>query len=241
MLFIVVVPWPDISSYQGPGDGPRRALRLLASEKGMTRAWPGGSGYAKLGANYAPTLNAQSEAQVLGYDQVLWLHGENGEVTESGGSNFFVVWKEKANGELQLVTAPLHNNLILPGITRRSVLDLVGERLATRYSDGNTTLEAVAVVERIYTMQDIVEAADEGRLVEAFTTGTSVRIAFLSLACPIFLSMPLILGIGFRLVCWIDIVPRVGNCDSHNPRKYWSVRFSDQDLVVRNYVWRHQS
>ena len=71
------------------------------------RAWPGGFGYAKIGANYGPSLVAQRETQAAGFDQTLWLFGNDGIVTEAGGSNFFVVWTNEETGRLQLVTAPL--------------------------------------------------------------------------------------------------------------------------------------
>ena len=138
-------------------------LRLLASADDMVRAWPGGFGFAKVGANYGPSLIASAEARERGYDQILWLFGENCEVTESGASNFFVVWKTR-EGKLQLVTAPLGDKIILEGVTRRSVLELVRQRLAGE----------VECVERKYTMAEVVEASEEGRLVEAFACGTAV-------------------------------------------------------------------
>lgn len=143
-------------------------MKLLASQN-MTRAWPGGFGYAKVGANYGPSLIAQGEAQGLGFDQILWLFGEHSEVTEAGASNFFVVWTTRG-GELQLVTAPLYDKIILDGVTRRSVLDLAKERLsATREG-----LKGLSVVERKFIMREIEEAIEEGRLVEAFAAGTAV-------------------------------------------------------------------
>lgn len=144
-------------------------MRLLASQDDMIRAWPGGFGSVKVGANYGPSLIAQGEAQDLGFDQILWLFGENCEVTEAGASNFFVVWRAR-EGELQLVTAPLYDKIILDGVTRRSVLDLAKARLsATREG-----LERLSVVERKYTMAELEEAIKEGRLVEAFAAGTAV-------------------------------------------------------------------
>jgi branched-chain amino acid aminotransferase len=95
-----------------------KGMKLLASTDGV-RAWPGGFGFAKVGANYGPTLMANSEARARGYDQVLWLL--NGVVTEAGASNFFIVWKTK-EGKQQLVTAPLDDKIILDGVTRRSIL-----------------------------------------------------------------------------------------------------------------------
>lgn len=51
-MFIIAVPWPDLSTGSPPGvpKGPP-GLKLLAS-KNDVRAWPGGFGYAKVGANY---------------------------------------------------------------------------------------------------------------------------------------------------------------------------------------------
>jgi branched-chain amino acid aminotransferase len=68
---------------------------------------------------------------------------------------------------LQLITAPLGDGVILEGVTRQSVLEIVREKLA----------DEVEVVERKYTMHEIVEAAEEGRLVEAFVAGTAFFIA----------------------------------------------------------------
>lgn len=43
-------------------------LKLLASREDMFRAWPGGFGYAKLGANYGSSAIAQAEAKQRGFD-----------------------------------------------------------------------------------------------------------------------------------------------------------------------------
>ena len=111
-----------------------------------------------------PTLVAQGEAREQGYDQVLWLLGPEGSVTEAGASNFFVVWRTKEGGKLQMVTAPLGDKIILDGVTRRSLLEMTKERLS----------EEVEVVERKFTMSEIKEAIKEGRMVEAFVSGTAV-------------------------------------------------------------------
>lgn len=94
-------------------------------------------------------------------------------MTEAGASNFFVVWKNAETGKLELVTAPLGNQLILPGVTRRSVLELVSEKLS-KTSVGS--LEPVQVVERTFTIDEIKKATNEGRLVEAFVSGTAVSV-----------------------------------------------------------------
>jgi branched-chain amino acid aminotransferase len=56
MMFIIAVPWPDLSTGTPPGvpKGPP-GLKLLAS-KNDVRAWPGGFGYAKVGANYGTAI-----------------------------------------------------------------------------------------------------------------------------------------------------------------------------------------
>lgn len=132
----------------------------------MIRAWPGGFGNAKVGANYGPSILAQAEAVQRGYHQVLWLFGEQGYVTEAGASNFFVLWKTKDTGVLEMVTPPLEQGIILEGITRASVIELAREKLTH-----------VAVRERKFTIHDMIEANDEGRLLEAFAVGTAYFIA----------------------------------------------------------------
>ena len=153
-------------------DGTPRGLKLYASQEDTIRAWPGGFGYAKLGANYGPSLVAHGEAAARGYDQILWLFGDNCYVTEAGASNFFIVWKTR-EGNTQLVTAPLKDKIILDGVTRRSVLELARERLCS----GWDRFQALEVVERKFEMSEIVSAVKEGRIVEAFVSGTAFFIA----------------------------------------------------------------
>ncbi|KAF2210109.1 hypothetical protein CERZMDRAFT_46048 [Cercospora zeae-maydis SCOH1-5] len=148
-------------------------LKLLASNEDTIRAWPGGFGYAKLGANYGPSLVAQGEARSRGFDQVLWLFGKECYVTEAGASNFFLVWRHGESGKLQLVTAPLEERIILEGVTRASILELATSRLSKRYGE----LEEVEVVEQRFTMEDVLCAIQEGRLVEAFAAGTAFFVA----------------------------------------------------------------
>jgi branched-chain amino acid aminotransferase len=65
---------------------------------------------------------------------------------------------------IQLVTAPLEDKIILDGVTRRSILQLARERLT------------IEVVERAYTMDEIVDAIKEKRMIEAFAAGTAVSL-----------------------------------------------------------------
>lgn len=181
MLFIVMTAFPLADAVYLSRAEP--GLRLLASPANAVRAWPGGFGGAKLGANYGPSLLLQTEAARQGYDQVLWLYSQPGtadphhmdRVTEVGASNFFVVWRTR-QGDLELCTAPTGDGTILEGVTRRSVLELGAERLEARLRqdgvlEGSAT---VAVKERWFTMADILQVANEGRLVEAFAAGTAV-------------------------------------------------------------------
>jgi len=88
-------------------------------------------------------------------------------VTEVGTMNFFVAVRDRETGGKELWTAPL-DGTILEGVTRDSVLALARERLVP---------EGWAVRERGFTMGELAAAADEGRLLEAFGTGTAVVVS----------------------------------------------------------------
>lgn len=83
LLYIMACCFPSFDKETGvSGLDPSRmnespGLRLLASKEDTVRAWPGGFGYAKVGANYGPSLIAQGEARARGFDQVLWLLGKD--------------------------------------------------------------------------------------------------------------------------------------------------------------------
>ncbi len=164
----VQAPWQALlfitACFIPPLDSPLGGMRLHTSPEDMVRAWVGGFGYAKVGANYGPSMLATKEARDRGFHQILWLFDSDGFCTEAGASNFMVLWRCRDTGRLQLVTAPLDDHLILDGVTRRSLLQLARERLA----------EDLDVVERRYTIAEVLEADSEGRLVEAFVAGTAV-------------------------------------------------------------------
>ena len=121
----------------------------------------------KLGANYAPCVVPQLEAAKRGYHQNLWLFGEEEYVTEVGTMNFFAALRDKDTGKKVLMTAPL-DGTILEGVIRDSVLDLARERLVP---------EGWGVQERKLTMPELAAAADDGRLIEAFGTGTAAVVS----------------------------------------------------------------
>lgn len=135
----------------------------LLAESHAVRAWPGGVGNAKLGGNYAPSIRVQAEAAKKGFSQVLWLFGDKHEVTEVGTMNFFLFWI-RPDGKKELITPPL-DGTILPGVTRQSVLDLTRQ-----WGDFEVT-------EAKFTMQDLVEASKENRILEAFGSGTAAVVS----------------------------------------------------------------
>lgn len=146
-----------------------KAVSLEASSRAV-RAWPGGVGDMKLGANYAPCIIPQIEAASRGFQQNLWLFKDvrDGEeyVTEVGTMNLFAAFRHK-DGTKELVTTPL-DGTILEGVTRDSVLGLARERLVP---------EGWEVNERPFTMREVKEASDEKRLLEVFGSGTAAVVS----------------------------------------------------------------
>lgn len=135
----------------------------LYCDDSITRAYPGGSGDKKIGANYAPGIGHTSRLQSKGFNQILWLCNHN--VTEAGTMNFFVLWKN-LQGETELVTCDL-DTTILPGVTRDSIIDIVknwGE---------------IKVVEKKFTIFELLDAIKDRRVIEIFGTGTACIV------CPI--------------------------------------------------------
>ena len=127
-------------------------------EKKYVRAVRGGIGMAKTGGNYAASLKAQDEAHEQDYSQVLWLDGvERKYIEEVGAMNMFFVLGDE-------VVTPALSGSILSGITRKSVLELL------RSWGMNAT-------ERRLSIDEVVEAYKNGKLSEAFGTGTAAVIS----------------------------------------------------------------
>ncbi|GAA5841192.1 hypothetical protein JCM9279_000572 [Rhodotorula babjevae] len=168
LLFVIMSP---VAKYYASGAKP---VSLLASTKDV-RAWPGGSGAYKLGANYAPCVAPQLEAAQQGYQQVLWVLGEEDEVTEVGMMNFFGA-KQLSDGAVELFTPPL-GDIILPGVTRDSVL-----ALARAHADPSNPFrlegipDKLVVSERRVCMDELRDAARDGTLCEVYGTGTAAIV-----------------------------------------------------------------
>mmetsp|Transcript_48207 Transcript_48207/g.145645 ORF Transcript_48207/g.145645 Transcript_48207/m.145645 type:complete len:292 (+) Transcript_48207:958-1833(+) len=161
LLYVITSP---VGPYYKSGFNP---VRLTADSK-FVRAWPGGTGDVKIGGNYGPTMKAAAEANKQGYNQVLWMFGDDDAVTEVGSMNVFFFLKNAETGREELITAPLSHGDILPGVTRRSIIEL-----AKSWGDFD-------VIERFPTMPEIRNAAQEGRLIEAFGAGTAAVVSPIS-------------------------------------------------------------
>lgn len=124
----------------------------LIVETRFHRAAPGGMGGTKAAGNYSPVLVTQLAAKKEGYSDVVYLDAKTDTYLEEVSScNIFVV-KGK-----NIKTPPLAGT-ILPGVTRRSVIELARSR-------GYTVEETnVSVTEAMQ--------ADE-----IFTTGTAVVLS----------------------------------------------------------------
>lgn len=143
-----------------------KAISLEATDYAV-RAWPGGVGDKKLGANYAPCIVPQLKAAKKGLHQNLWLFGPEEYVTEVGTMNLFCCIRDKETGQKELVTAPL-DGTILEGVTRLSVLELARERMEP---------QGWKVSERYLKMGEVAEAEQEGRLMEVFGSGTAAIVS----------------------------------------------------------------
>lgn len=131
-----------------------------------SRAWPGGSGNSKLGGNYSPCVLYQRESAKRGFEQILWLNGEDNHISEVGSMNFFIAFKDNKSGKCELVTAGL-DGTILDGVIRRSILELTKEKLDKEKWD---------IVERVCTIQEIIERSEKQEVLEAFGCGTSAIV-----------------------------------------------------------------
>ncbi len=130
----------------------------LCVEEHYKRACIGGTGHHKVAGNYAASILAADLAEKKGYDQVLWLDAqENKYMEEVGSMNIFFV----IDG---VVITPMLAGSILPGITRRSTIELLKAR-------------GYKIEERRVSVAEVVAAADNGTLNEIFGTGTAAVVS----------------------------------------------------------------
>ncbi|MFC2129796.1 branched-chain amino acid aminotransferase [Bacteroidota bacterium] len=153
--FRLIVITSPVASYYAAGLNP---VKILVEDK-FVRAAKGGVGAAKTAGNYAASLFAAKKASERGYAQVLWLDALTRElVNEVGAMNImFVIDNE-------LITPPLDEGTILPGITRASVLQLARDW-------------GMKVTERGISVNEIIDTYNKGTLQEVFGTGTAAVIS----------------------------------------------------------------
>jgi branched-chain amino acid aminotransferase len=125
------------------------------------RAFPGGIGFTKAAGNYGASMYPTALIREKGYDQNLWMDGEERKyVQEIGTMNVFFVIGDK-------ILTPDTSDTILKGVTRDSVITLL--------RDAGHPVE-----ERRISIDEIEEAHKNGQLREAFGTGTAASIAPIS-------------------------------------------------------------
>lgn len=150
-FFVILSP---VGSYYANGLSPTK----IFVEENFVRAAIGGTGEAKCMGNYACSLLAGQCANDKGYDQVLWLDGKDRKyIEEVGAMNMFFV----IDG---VVVTPELCGSILPGITRDSVIKVL-------------KANNMPVEERKISIDEVVAAHKNGKLDEAFGSGTAAVIS----------------------------------------------------------------
>ncbi|MBQ7354693.1 MAG: branched-chain amino acid aminotransferase [Clostridia bacterium] len=152
LFAIILCP---VAAYYAAGINPVK----IFIEREYVRAVRGGTGFAKVGGNYASSLIGQEKAEKMGYAQVLWLDGvEHKYIDEVGAMNVFFVIDGK------VITPALSEGNILPGVTRASCIELLKSK-------------GIPVEERKLSIDEVLDAYKNGTLNEAFGTGTAAVIS----------------------------------------------------------------
>jgi len=151
--FIIILS--PVGAYYGK-DGLAPVRIFVESE--YVRAVRGGTGYAKCAGNYAGSMLSQLNAQGHGFNQVLWLDGIHRKyVEEVGAMNVFFLVDDT-------VITPALSGSILPGITRKSIIEICKDW-------------GLKVEERPVAIDELAKAYDDGKLKEAFGSGTAAVIS----------------------------------------------------------------
>ncbi|MDX1653188.1 MAG: branched-chain amino acid aminotransferase [Brumimicrobium sp.] len=133
-------------------------LNVKIEEK-YTRAADGGVGRAKTAGNYAASLYPAKLGRDKGFHQLVWTDSKTHKyIEESGTMNIMFVIDGK------LITPSEEGDTILPGITKRSVIEVAEDW-------------GMPVEERKVEVEEVIKAIREGRLTEAFGAGTAATIA----------------------------------------------------------------
>ena len=152
--YIFCVICSPVGAYYAEGINPVK----IYVESEDVRAVKGGTGYTKCGGNYAASIRAGERAAESGYAQVLWLDGvERKYIEEVGSMNVLF----KIDGK---VVTPKLTGSVLPGITRRSCLELLRSW-------------GYEVEERLISAEELFAAGESGKLEEAWGSGTAAVIS----------------------------------------------------------------
>jgi branched-chain amino acid aminotransferase len=150
--FVVILS--PVGNYYAEGLNPVK----ISIENQDVRAVRGGTGYAKCGGNYAASLRAGKRAEEKGISQVLWLDGvERKYIEEVGAMNVMF----KINGE---IITPMLTGSVLPGITRKSCIEILRSW-------------GYKVIERLISVDELLNAVKNGELEEAWGTGTAAVVS----------------------------------------------------------------
>ncbi len=149
----VIIASP-VGSYYKEGINPVKIM--IESED--VRAVRGGTGEAKCGGNYAASNRAGKRAEEKGYSQVLWLDGVHRKYIEEVGAMNVMF---KIAGE---IVTPALSGSILPGITRKSIIEVLKGKGYT-------------VSERLLSIDELKEAMANGTLEEAWGCGTAAVVS----------------------------------------------------------------
>jgi branched-chain amino acid aminotransferase len=128
-------------------------------EEFYTRAALGGVGRAKTAGNYGASMFPAKQGQMKGFHQLVWTDAiEHKFIEESGTMNIvFMI-------DGVLVTPSEDTDTILRGVTKRSILEIA-------------QAWGVPVEERKVSVQEIIEAHQNGLLQDAFGAGTAATLA----------------------------------------------------------------
>jgi branched-chain amino acid aminotransferase len=154
----LVILLSPVGAYYPEGFKP---VKILVQDE-YVRAARKGLGECKTPANYAASLLAAQQAKQQGFTQVLWLDGvEQKYIEEVGTMNIFVRFKKE-------IATPKLTGGILPGITRKSVLQILNDW-------------EMKVSERLIPMQEVIDEYKKGNALGVFGTGTAAVISMIGL------------------------------------------------------------
>lgn len=150
----LVILLSPVGAYYPEGFKP---IKILVQDD-YVRAVRKGLGECKTAANYAASLLAAEEAAKKGFTQVLWLDGVHQKyVEEVGTMNIFINFKDE-------IATPRLSGSILPGVTRRSVIQLLKEW-------------GMNITEREISIDEMIIEYDKGNLLGVFGSGTAAIIS----------------------------------------------------------------